>query len=296
MMNKSKLISYIFLIFTIIIWGLSFLSIKVSLVVFPPMTLAFVRFFIALVFLFVFYKISKPDKEVEVKDFPQFIVAGILGITVYFFFENNGIKLLKASEASIIISIIPIMVLVSDAIFFKEKITKLKVVSFILSIVGVIFVVGKITPDTNISYRGTAFMFGSALAWVIYSLALKPMLKKYSLLTIIFYQTLFGTILLVPFIFIEKVNWQLLNLSVSLNILFLGIFCSAIAYYLYAFAMEKIGIGISSLFLNLIPVITVTFSFFILKETITILQILGGILIIASVYLANHKAKIRRNF
>ncbi|OHD28313.1 MAG: hypothetical protein A2086_16540 [Spirochaetes bacterium GWD1_27_9] len=283
--KTNKILSYVLIIFAVVIWGFSFLSIKVSLVALPPMTLALVRFVIASFVLFLFLRIKKVKLQFQFKDLPVFFVAGFSGITMYFFFENNGIKLTTASNASLIVSIVPILTIIAERIVFKIPLTKIKILSVIISMIGVYLVVGFNTSGGTLI--GNLLMIGACFSWLIYSLVTKPLFKKYSQLEIVFYQTIIGTICFIPFVFFEKPNLEALNTTIILNIMFLGIFCSAICYYFYVYAMKQIGIGVSSLFINLIPIITVIASFFILNERIGIIQIIGGILIIFSVYIIN---------
>ncbi len=94
-----------------------------------------------------------------------------------------------------------------------------------------------------------------------------------------------------PFVFFETTNWSLVDNTINFNVIYLGIFCSAIAYYLYIYAMDYLGVSTTSLFLNLLPVVTVIASYFILDERINFYQIIGGALVIFSVYFANTKGR-----
>jgi drug/metabolite transporter (DMT)-like permease len=289
-MKKTVFLAYVSIIFTALIWGLSFLSIKVTIAVFPPMTLAFIRFVIASFIIGAIFKAKEKDTRLAKEDRFLMVMAGFLGITVYFYFENNGVKLISASNASMIIAAIPIFTLIFECVVFKTKLTLRQGVSVIISFLGVYLIVG----TNHGSYEGESWlgylmMFGAVFCWVAYSLITKPLGKKYSQLAIVYYQTIIGTLLFIPFVMFEKTDWSLLNGKVTLNVLFLGIFCSALAYYLYVYAMDIIGVSATSLFLNLIPIVTVVASFFILKETVGYLQILGGMLVVGSVYLVNYK-------
>jgi drug/metabolite transporter (DMT)-like permease len=289
-MKKTVFLAYVSIIFTALIWGLSFLSIKVTIAVFPPMTLAFIRFVIASLIIGAIFKAKEKDTRLAKEDRFLMVMAGFLGITVYFYFENNGVMHISASNASMIIAAIPIFTLIFECIVFKTKLTLQQGVSVIISFLGVYLIVG----TNHGSYEGESWlgylmMFGAVFCWVAYSLITKPLFQKYSQLAIVYYQTIIGTILFVPFVLFERTDWSLLNGKVTLNVLFLGIFCSALAYYLYVYAMDIIGVSASSLFLNLIPIVTVVASFFILKETVGYLQILGGALVVLSVYLVNYK-------
>jgi drug/metabolite transporter (DMT)-like permease len=281
-MKRRDLMPIIAIVATVIMWGFSFLSIKLTVAVFPPMTLALLRFLMASIFLFGAFKWQEPQTRLAKKDYPAMTLAGIIGITLYFYFQNNGVKLITASAASIIIAFIPIMTLVADTVILKSRLTKQKIWGVILSVIGVCLVVGLDIhwADSGLGYL---MMFGAAVAWVIYGLITKPLFKKYSQLAIVFYQTIFGTIALLPFAFFEKTDWSQVTPIILFHLIYLGVFCSALGYYIYLFALDKLGPNITTLFLNLIPVVAVGAGWFILSERLTLLQIIGGLLVITSV-------------
>lgn len=289
-MPSNGLLPILAIMAAVVFWGLSFLSIKITVAVFPPMTLALLRFLMASLLLYGVFKWREPRTKLEKKDLPLIILAGIIGITLYFYFENNGVKLITASAASIIIASIPIFTLIADAIFFKSGMTKRKIGSVLFSVLGVCLVVG-VDLDWSDTGLGYLMMFGAAISWVIYSMVTKPLFKKYSQLAIVFYQTVAGTAALIPLAFFEKTDWARVNGVAVLNLIYLGVFCSALGYYVYGYALDKLGTNVSSLFLNLIPVVTVVASCFILGERLSGLQITGGLIVITAVTVANWEAR-----
>jgi len=292
-MKKSRLFPFAAIVFVMVLWGLSFLSIKVTVSVLAPMTLALARFIIATVLLLIILKIREPGARLNKKDIPLMAVSGIVGITVYFFFENNGVKMTTASTASIIIATIPVLTVLSDYMFCGNKLTWAKIAGVVLSFWGVFLIVsdsGQLSFQSRY-FTGNLFMLGAAVAWVIYSLATRPLGERYSRLAITTYQTTFGTMAILPFAVFETNSWHLVNGTVIGNIIFLGVFCSALGYYIYVYALGELGVDIASLFINLIPVVTVIGSFFILGEKITPAQLTGGGVIIMAVYLADSNFK-----
>ncbi len=258
------------------------------------MALALGRLIFASLVLILVVKIKKLDTRIDKKDFPRLALGGFLGITIYMFFQNNGIKLISASATSIIIGAIPILALIAETIVFKTRITPKKIISVLLSFVGVYFIVGFSLKNSSSPNTATGYfmMLGAAISWVIYCIITNPLFKKYSQLSIIYYQSLFGTMFLIPFGVFSSIQWQLLDSVVVLNVFFLGAFCSAAAYYLYAYAMNLLGVAVTSMFLNLVPVVTIIGSYFLLKETMGITQLFGGSLIIFSVFLVNMEKPI----
>lgn len=278
-----------------ILWGMSFLSIKVTVAVLSPMGLALTRFIIASVILIVLLKILEPSAKLAKNDILRMAISGIVGITIYFFFENNGVKYTTASTASIIIAAIPALTVISDFIFFDNRLTPAKIAGVALSFFGVYLIVrnsGQLSFASEY-FKGNLFMMGAACAWVVYSLVTRPLAERYSKLAITTYQTLFGTLAILPFAFLENNKWSLVDGKILMNIVFLGVFCSALGYYIYVSSIDKLGVDVVSLFINFIPVVTVVSSYFILGEKITPAQALGGAIIIFAVSLPDIEKRFK---
>ncbi|MDA8234848.1 MAG: DMT family transporter [Clostridia bacterium] len=290
-MPKNKLLPILAITFTAVMWGLSFPSIKISVAEMPPMTLALARFLLASVVLVLFLRWMEPSTRLDRKDMPLMALAGFIGVTAYFFFENHGVNLTTASAASMIIGIIPILTLVADYLFCGNKLSPLKIVSVILSTLGIYLVVAVNQDLSGSSLWGNLLMLGASLSWVVYTLVTRPLGQRYSQLAVVTYQTLFGTVSIVPFALLETGSWQPVSGVVWLNVIFLGLFCSALGYYLYVYAMKGLGVSAVSMFINLIPVVAVAGGYFLLQETVTLTQVLGGVVIIVAVYLATWQPK-----
>jgi len=284
----------------VLLWGFSFISIKESLPVFPPMTLGAVRFAIAIVILFLMYRFSSEWHGVNKglkSDMPLLIGSGMAGVTFYFFFENNGVMRVTASEASIITAAIPVLTMIADWLMAKssfktkcetENAPRLGWQSWLgafISIAGVAFV-ARVSLSISGSISGYFYMGGAALCWVGYSLLTRPLFdRKRSHLYIVFWQNFFGFIGLLPFSMLEYKSWGSPTLTVMLHVIFLALGCSAIGYWLYAHAMEVLGVSVTSVFINLIPVVTVIAGYIVLHERLTLLQGAGAALVLAGVYL-----------
>jgi drug/metabolite transporter (DMT)-like permease len=291
-MNNSKSIGYFSILATVLIWGISFISTKASLDYFNPISLAFWRFFIAIIALYIIKKIKYPEIKMAKEDRKLFFAGGITGVFLYFMFENYGMKYLTASTASILIAVIPVFTMVSETIINKEKITPKKAVSVILSVVGVIFIVG-FDPQRNITDMviGSILILLASISWVVYTFLSKPLYKKYTTITITYYQTLIGFVffaLLMPF---NNTNIFNLPLSIYIHVIYLGVLSSAAAYLLFIYALEYLEATVCNIFINLIPVVTVSAGIIFLGEEITIVQGIGALIIIFSILLLTYQRK-----
>jgi drug/metabolite transporter (DMT)-like permease len=292
------------LIACVLFWGLSFISIKVTILVFPPMTLGLFRFIVALAFLF-FIKIKiAPRERLRPRDIPLLCGAGLTGVTFYFFCENNGVALVTASEASIITGAIPVLTMTAEWIggrltrirpgragsvpLPRERLGARRWMGAAISMAGVWMVAG-VSFALSGSLRGYVYMGGAALSWVAYCFLTRPLFARCSRIYIVFWQSLFGAAGFLPFTIAEYAQWGRPDLPVILHIVFLGICCSALGYWFYARSLEVLGVSVSSVFINFIPVVTVIAGFFMLGERLTLLQWLGAALVVSGVYLTMGK-------
>jgi drug/metabolite transporter (DMT)-like permease len=306
MSKKQKALAAI--IACVLLWGFSFISTKIAIVVYPPMSLGMLRFAIALIFLYFIKLKLAPKEKLCVKDIPMLFAAGFSGVTMYFFCENNGIAFVSASEASIAVSSIPIIIMITEWLVAKITFLKRKRMSHnekenkpvhrarqwigcFVSIGGVWLVAG-VSFAISGSITGYIYMAGAVISWVVYSFLTRPLFASHSGIYIVFWQSVAGFICFIPFSIVEYQSWGKATVEVIIHLIFLGVFCSAIGYWLYVRAMEILGVTVSSFFINLIPVVTVVAGFFMLGERLETLQWLGAALVITGVYLAMWEKKI----
>lgn len=301
MNKKQKALAAI--IACVFIWGFSFISTKITVAVFPPMTLGMFRFAIAIVFLYFIKLKLAPKEKLRVKDIPLLFTAGLTGVTLYFFFENNGVFLVSASEASIAISSIPALIMITSWLAAKitysgqkrmahndegqefPRTNARQWIGCFISIAGVWLTAG-VSFAISGSIRGYIYMSGAALSWVAYSFLTRYLFNNCSRIYIVFWQSVIGFLCFIPFSVTEFKSWGSADIEVVIHLLFLGIFCSAVGYWCYVRALENLGVSVCAIFINLIPVVTVISGFFMLGERLTVLQWLGAALVISGVYMA----------
>ncbi len=268
-----------------LIWGFTFLSIKIAVIALPPMTLGFSRFLVANIFLTFFFLSRRRLPKLALRDVPLMAASGLFGVTVYFLCENNGVLLLSASEASLIIGTIPVVTLMADRVILGTPLHRRNYIGASLSVVGVGLLVAE-SLQFSPSPMGYIYMLLAALSWVVYTFITQPLLLRYNRLEITFWQNVSGMLGFVPFLFFESPAWDALTSTVVLNVVYLGVFGSAIANLSYVVALGVLGPSTVNVYNNLIPVVSVIASFLILGERLTRLQLSGGVIAIAGVCLA----------
>ncbi|MBP2636368.1 MAG: protein of unknown function transrane [Firmicutes bacterium] len=288
-LNKKYIMANILMLVTILFWGVSYVSIKITVSEVPPVTAAAIRFVIASVLLWGLLKRVEPSARLARADFIPMAVAGCLGITLYFYFENIGVKLTTAANASLIVTIIPVLAIGLDILFFGARVSVLKLAAIAVAMVGTYFSVtanGQLDLNSD-NFFGNLFVVGAMLSWTFYTLANKSLQKKYSGMCMTTYQTIIGTALLLPLACTEHNEWQALSLNAWGHILFLAVCCSVLGYLFYMYVLKQLDVAITTLYLNLVPVVGVISGYFILGESVLPIQIAGGATTLVAIVIMN---------
>lgn len=285
MENKVK--AHLMTLFVIIIWGMSYLCIKVVVDEINPVVSAFYRFAVASVLLLIVLKIKNPGEKLYKEDSLKMILGGLFGVALYFIFENYSVMLTTASNVAILISTIPVFTLISQRIFYNEKMTKFKVTGALLSSLGIIIIIASHNKVTFFSKGmwGDLMALGAALCWVAYNAVSTNFKGNYKSITVTTYQTLWGCIFLSPSLLLTKINIP--SQKTIINILFLAIISSCLGIALYIYCLEQLGATIVTTYINLQPVVSLISAYYILKEQVTMWMIIGSIVIISGVILVS---------
>lgn len=267
------------------IWGFTFISIKVALNALPPMSLGLARFAVAAVLLAGLLAARGRPPRLDRPDVARMAASGFVGVTAYFFFENNGILRISASEASLMTATIPVFTILAESLFQRVRLSVSKAAGAVLSVAGIGLIVAESFRISRTPV-GYLYMLLAAFAWVGYGFLTQPLASRYDRLEITFWQSLFGMAGFVPFALFETPVWSALSPVVGMNVLFLGVFGSALATVFYVTGLNVLGPGVVNVHINLIPVVSVAASFALLGERLTLLQTAGGAVVVAGVYLA----------
>ncbi|WP_242614858.1 DMT family transporter [Priestia megaterium] len=270
---------------------MSFVSTKAVLDKLDPYTLLVLRFGIGALFLLILLVLKRYSLNIPLKYIPHLIVLGILGVFIHQVIQATALLTINASAAGWIISFSPVFTVILSVFFLHEKMTLLKASGIILAIIGVLLVTTSSNQHSlqlpvNIGYL---LMILSTLNWAIYSVLLKKLDIQLPSLVVTFYMCLIGFTLTTPFLIRNK-GWEIMPFLKSVewaHLLFLGVFVSGVAYWYWAKALEVLEASQVSVFLYLEPVATLITAVLLLREKIIPVSILGGVIIILGVIVAN---------
>lgn len=287
-MNK-KILAVGSVVISCIFWSISFSVSKILLRELTPYELAFIRFLLASIFAYLFFYKSIRRAEFNWDYQKPLFIAGLLGVTLYFIFENWGLKFTSASEGALLVGSFPALGLFIEILTEKKKFPFNRTLGVILSLLGVSLIVG----NSGISFRlsnlfGDILILLSGLSWVLYNWQIKKVNHKYSYEVLTFFQMLYGTILFIPFLFFTGIRIPS-TFSGLIGIFYLAFFCSALGYLLYNYGLKVLAVSQVVNILNLIPLFGAIWGVIFLKESLGIVQVFGGILIIIGVSITTWK-------
>ena len=281
-------------ILAMILWGMSFIWSTQAYHSLNPTTTILMRLIVATIFFSAILFVFRLNEKVKKEHLGLFALAAMFEPFLYFIFEGYGLKNTSPVIGSAIIAMIPLVTPIAARIFLKERLTPMNIVGFIISFVGVIVLLLNKNLEFTASPKGILFLSGAVLVAVGYSIALIRLTKLYKPLTITWMQNIIGMLYFIPLAFIMERFQPSAFANVRdyiVPILCLGVFCSAIAYALWAFAFSKLGASRANVYSNLIPVFTAIFSYLLAIEALTVNKTVGILVVVVGLVLSQMKPK-----
>ena len=271
----------------VIFWGISFVSISIMLEVVNPVVLGFLRYVLAVVFVLILAFSKRMSFKITKADFLIFFLAALIGIFLYSSLENTALLFISSSAGAIFASLTPMSTMIGNRLVFKESIRPRNILFIIISMIGVGLVVASdLTLELSWwSVLGYGLMILSIISWTAYNIFTKKVTQKYDSLKVTTIQSIIVLFIFLPSLFIAPPNFTAFETKHWFNLLFLGIICSGVAYYLYVHSVDTLGLTIPNIFINFLPVVTIITNAILFKSQIHFIQIIGGLLIILTMTL-----------
>lgn len=296
-MENKNATGHLSALLTIIIWGTTFIATKVLLADFQPVEILFFRFIMGLVALLVAYP-HRLKGTTGRQEF-TFAVAGLCGICLYYLLENIALTYTMASNVGVIISVAPFFTAILSHLFMKEE--KLRAnffLGFAVAMIG-IFLISFNGSKLELNPVGDLLAMLAALVWACYSVLTKK-ISGYGYNTILTTRRVFfyGILFMIPALFLfdfELGFARFANPIYLFNIIYLGLGASALCFVTWNFAVKVLGAVKTSIYIYMVPVITIVTSVLILKEPITILSVIGTLLAMIGLFLSEYSGKGHSN-
>lgn len=292
-MPSSKLVPYMEALFAVIVWGASFIATKVVLRDISPVTIVWLRFAMGVVILGAAVAVRKQFSLLHKNEWLYFALLGFLGITFHQWLQSNALQTSEASTTAWIVSTTPVFMAILGWVVLKENLAWIKIAGILLAFVGVLLVVydGDLSAISLRSFGkpGDILILISAINWTVFSVLSRRGLKQHPATLMMFYVMLIGWLFTSILFFATQDVSEIGNLTFNgwMGILFLGIFCSGLAYIAWYDALKALSTAQTGVFLYIEPLVAVMVAFLILGEAITLASLLGGGIIILGVWLVN---------
>ena len=285
MSSSSKIRVYGALISAMAIWGFSFLAIKDAIGTIPIFSLLFARFLLATILLGIL-GLARKALRLPRRDLLALAGLSILSPVGYFLFETYGVLHTQPSHVAVIIATIPIAVYIIAFARKQERLTWRRSAGILIAYSGILVMIGWGKNEAGASLLGDVLVLGAVLCAASRTTLIKDVLRRVTPLQVTFYQFFFSLFVFGPLALTEGFSWigQVTALTV-LELLFLGVFCSAGAFMFLHYALTHLSATQVAVSANLVPIVTLVAEIGILGAVITLPKALGTAITLAGVLL-----------
>lgn len=267
-------------LFTVFVWGVTFVSSKVLLSILAPAQLLLTRMGIGYLFLWIVS--PRPLRLKERKDALLFIGAGGFGICLYYFLENTALTYSYASNVGVIVSVAPVFTVLCCSVAFHQKLKARYFIGFAVAIAGIFLISFNEGYNLKLNPLGDVLALGAAVTWGFYSVFARKITEKgYAIIPATRAMFLPALVMILIINLIHPAPWpvvQMFGWRYLKHLLFLGIVASGMCFVSWNYSLLALGPITGTFYIYLCPVITMVCSAIYLGETITLLAIWGAVL------------------
>ena len=297
-MDKTRIFALIAVFLVQVIYGFTFTFANdvIDQGFIKPFGFIFLRVLGAAI-LFWILSLFTPKQKIATKDFLILFCASIFGIALNMLTFFKGLEYTTPIHASVIMTVVPIVVLVLSAFFLKERITGLKIVGILLGFSGaiVLSVYGKSSQAGDNILLGNLLVFINAVSYSIYLIIIKKLTSKYHPLAFIKWLFLFGFIMVLPFGYSEftEIAWSAFTPYILFSVIFIVVGSTFFTYLLNPIGLRHLKASTVSTFLYIQPVIAGVFALLMGSDTMNMIKVVAALLIFSGVYLVTKKPKLQ---
>ena len=282
-----------------VLFGLSYVFTKQATVTAGALELLCWRFIIAFVVMSILAHVGIIKIDLKGKNLKDLFAVTLFSPVLYFIGETVGIGYTSASESGVFLACIPVASLVASSFVLKKRPEKTQLVGIAITLAGVLTTVFAAGVSTTFSVVGYAFLTIAVVSYALYSVFVEKA-SAFSEAEITYLMLGIGAAVFVSSAFVRSIiegstvallRLPIENTSFLIAILYQGIGCSILAFFLSNMAIVRIGVNRTSSFIGASTVVSMIAGMVILQENITSLQIAGAAIIVAGIYIANIKKK-----
>lgn len=238
-----------------------------------------------------------PKERIDKRDWKRIVLCAFFGMVINMLMFFKGLSLSTPINASIIVTISPIIVFLISAFFIKEKITFIKYFGISLGFSGALALIlfgNEIRHNAPNVTLGNILFVVNAISYGIYLTIVKPLTSKYHPYTIMKWIFLIAVIINLPITITEfiEVEWTSLPFEAIWKLSFVVIGTTFLTYLLNLFALKELKASTVGVFMYLQPPIAIVFAIIVGSDSLTFIKVIATLLIFAGVYLVSKKTKL----
>jgi drug/metabolite transporter (DMT)-like permease len=277
------------------IYGLNFVIAKGIMPDYlTPKAIIFIRVIIT-VGVFWLLHLFLPKEKVDIRDKFKFAICAIFGVAINQLLFFEGLNLSTPINASIIITVIPVLILFFAHFILKEKITSSKIAGIILGASGALIVIlsagiGNFNSGTML---GNMLIFINAGSWAFYLVLIKPLMERYDSFTVMKWVFLFGLMIVFPFTFVSTYwsDFGAIPIQIWFSLGFVVFVATILAYFLNNYSLKTVSPSVNGIYIYLQPLIAAFVAIIYGKDQLKVTDVIAAILIMTGVFLVTRRPK-----
>lgn len=288
MKNSKVILATLAALAAQVIFGFSFMFTGIALENASPMTVIADRYTVAFLGLSLVMLFTKTKLKIG-KNIWKLVLMSLFQPLMYFIFETYGVELTNSSFSGVMISMIPIVSMITGIFVLNERPSFMQYVFAVLSVTGVVIAVLSGKKEGIVSGAGVILLIGAVLSSAFYNISSRKISGEFSVLERTYAMTLIGVVSFVLIALFENIQNPVNIISSFFEpsylyaILYLGIVSSVIAFLLLNFANTHLPVAKTTVFSNITTVVSVIAGVAFLEEKISYLVIIAVIMIVTGV-------------
>lgn len=281
------------LVAAMLIWGSSFIAFKIALSAYSPLVVVAARMLVASAVFLLLGKLWM-NWEYHPGDWKYLLVMALCEPCLYFLLEAWALEFTTASEAGVMVAVLPLLVALLAGFVLGEDIAKYHWIGLALTIPGIMWLSLAGAPNESAPnpFLGNMLELAAMFTAAVYTVALRFLSARYSTLFLTAVQAFMGALFFVPLALLfafEPLTWQA---DAAWSVIYLGSIVTLLAYGLYNHGIKMLNASKATMYSNLIPVFTLIMAYLFLDERVNWQQMLAIVAIFSGVLVSQIKTKV----
>jgi len=291
--RRASYVVDVFLLSAVVIWGFNFALMKLMYRYFHPITFNALRFMISSAAMIGILEFRTDTARIDREDLPRIVWLGFLGNTLYPFIFVLGLYRTTPGNAALLMALTPVFAFLIAVAMKKEHFSAVVLTGITLSFAGAAAIVLFGASEFSLweSWLGDLLMIAAAVCWAWQSAESTRLLPRYGPMHLTAFAMVAGTAMMVPLSipWIATQNWRAMPVIGWLGLAYSALLSITYSYFVWAYAINRIGVAHTSIFNNVTPIVALFAGWFLLAERPSLAQFAGVALVLVGVFIVRSR-------